>query len=153
MKKNVAAAVMSVSSTEAFPMVGLALQLEVPTVAASICGPKVGEECRNSDLYDWLEAVAASIHLKALAANYMQVEAPVDYREILKRNPQALAPFCRGWRRREQEEDAAGGDGRSEPWIRSRAGDINQQRAAGSSSSTPLLHSAHMTNPTKHRGD
>jgi hypothetical protein len=30
----------SVSSMEAFPMVGLALQLEVPTTAASILGPQ-----------------------------------------------------------------------------------------------------------------
>jgi hypothetical protein len=37
--KKVIAAVVSVSSTEAFPMVGLALQLEVPmVVAASIRG-------------------------------------------------------------------------------------------------------------------
>jgi hypothetical protein len=36
----------SVSSMEAFPMVGLTLQLEVPTVVmASIHGWKVGEEC------------------------------------------------------------------------------------------------------------
>jgi hypothetical protein len=45
-KKKVTAAAASVSSTEAFPMVGLALQLEVPTAAAaSILGRKVGEEC------------------------------------------------------------------------------------------------------------
>jgi hypothetical protein len=44
-KKMVAAAVASVSSTEAFPTTGLALLLEVPTVAANIHGPKVGEEC------------------------------------------------------------------------------------------------------------
>jgi hypothetical protein len=43
--KKVAAAVVSVSSMEAFPTAGLALQLEVPTVAvASIPGRKVGEE-------------------------------------------------------------------------------------------------------------
>jgi hypothetical protein len=42
-KKKVA--VTSVSSTEAFPMAGLALQLEVPTVTASIPGLKVKEEC------------------------------------------------------------------------------------------------------------
>jgi hypothetical protein len=35
----------SVSSTKAFPTVGLALQLEVPTTVASIPGLKVGEEC------------------------------------------------------------------------------------------------------------
>jgi hypothetical protein len=45
-KKNVTAVVASVSSTEAFPMVGLALQPEVPmAVAASIHSRKVGEEC------------------------------------------------------------------------------------------------------------
>jgi hypothetical protein len=44
-KKKVDAAAASVTSTEAFPMVGLAQQLEVPMVAASIPGPKVGEEC------------------------------------------------------------------------------------------------------------
>jgi hypothetical protein len=42
-KKKVAATL--VSSTEAFPMAGLALQLEVPTVMASIPGLKVKEEC------------------------------------------------------------------------------------------------------------
>jgi hypothetical protein len=44
-KKKVIVAVASVSSTEAFPMAGLALQLEVPTAAAtaSILGQKVGE--------------------------------------------------------------------------------------------------------------
>jgi hypothetical protein len=41
-KKKVTMAVMSVSSTEAFPTAGLALQLEVPTVAAGIPSPKVG---------------------------------------------------------------------------------------------------------------
>jgi hypothetical protein len=42
-KKKVAATTMSVSSTEAFLTVGLALQLEVPTAAvASIHGRKVG---------------------------------------------------------------------------------------------------------------
>jgi hypothetical protein len=45
-KKKVVAVVALVSSTEAFPIVGLALQLEVPTaVVASILGRKVGEEC------------------------------------------------------------------------------------------------------------
>jgi hypothetical protein len=44
-KKKVIVAAASVSSTEAFPMTGLALQLEVPTTAmtASILGQKVGE--------------------------------------------------------------------------------------------------------------
>jgi hypothetical protein len=45
-KKNVVAAVVLVSSMEAFPTAGLSLQLEVPTVAtASIHGRKVGKEC------------------------------------------------------------------------------------------------------------
>jgi hypothetical protein len=45
-KKKVTVDAASVSSLEAFPTVGLALQLEVPTVAAAnICGRKVGEEC------------------------------------------------------------------------------------------------------------
>jgi hypothetical protein len=42
-KKKVIA--MSVSSTEAFPTVGLALLVEVPTALATIPGPMVGEEC------------------------------------------------------------------------------------------------------------
>jgi hypothetical protein len=42
LKKKVDVAAMSVSSTEAFPMVGLALQLEVPMAAISILGRKVG---------------------------------------------------------------------------------------------------------------
>jgi hypothetical protein len=63
-KKKVIAVAVSVSSMEAFPMVGLALQLEVPTaVVANIRGQKVGEECWNFGLDGWLEAVAASIHL------------------------------------------------------------------------------------------
>jgi hypothetical protein len=65
-KKKVDAA--SVSSMEAFPMVGLALQVEVPTAVASIPGPKVGEECWNSGLDARLEMVAANIHLEAVAA-------------------------------------------------------------------------------------
>jgi hypothetical protein len=68
-KKKVTAA--SVSSTEAFSTVGLALQLEVPTAAAtSIRGRKVGEECRNSGLDGWLEVVAASIHLRGGGGQY-----------------------------------------------------------------------------------
>jgi hypothetical protein len=74
-KKKVATAVVSVSSTDAFPTVGLALQLEVPTaVAASIHGWKVGYECWNSGLDGRLEAVVASIHLKVVAAsNHLEV--------------------------------------------------------------------------------
>jgi hypothetical protein len=45
-KKKVVVATASVSSTEAFPMMELALQLDVPTaVAASIPDQKVEEEC------------------------------------------------------------------------------------------------------------
>jgi hypothetical protein len=52
-KKKVTAAAVLVSSTEAFPTAGLALQLEVPiAAAASIRGQKVGEECWNSGLDD-----------------------------------------------------------------------------------------------------
>jgi hypothetical protein len=44
-KKKVDAAVALVSSTEAFPMAGLALELEVPTAAAaSIPGRQLREE-------------------------------------------------------------------------------------------------------------
>jgi hypothetical protein len=43
-KKKVATAAVSVSSMEAFPIAGLALQLEVPMVVASIPGPKVEDE-------------------------------------------------------------------------------------------------------------
>jgi hypothetical protein len=68
-KKKVVATAASVSSTEAFPTAGLALQLEVPTMVASIPGPKVGEECWNSDLDSRLKAVAASIHLEAVMAS------------------------------------------------------------------------------------
>jgi hypothetical protein len=69
-KKKVVVATASVSSTEALPMAGLALQLEVPTVAAAnICDRKVGEECWNSGLDDRLGAVVASIYLKAVAAS------------------------------------------------------------------------------------
>jgi hypothetical protein len=69
-KKEVTAAAVSVSSTEAFPMIGLALQLEAPTaMAASIHGQKEREECWNSGLDGRLEAVVVSIHLKAVAAS------------------------------------------------------------------------------------
>ena len=64
-KKKVVAA--SVLSTEAFPTAGLALWLELPTVATSIPGPKVGEDCWNSSLDAHLEVVAASIQLEMMA--------------------------------------------------------------------------------------
>jgi hypothetical protein len=63
-KKKVATT--SVSSTEAFPMMGLALQLEVPMAELSILGPIVREECWNSGLDAQLEVVAASIQLEAV---------------------------------------------------------------------------------------
>jgi hypothetical protein len=67
-KKKIVA--VSVSSTEAFPTMGLALQLEVLTVAAaSILSRKVGEECWNSGLDGRLEAVVDNIHLVAVAAS------------------------------------------------------------------------------------
>jgi hypothetical protein len=63
-------------STEAFPTVGLTIQLEVPTVAANIPSPKLGEECCKSGLDARLEAVTASIHLEAMATR-IQLEAAV----------------------------------------------------------------------------
>jgi hypothetical protein len=76
-KKKVIAATASVPSTEAFPTAGLALQLEVPTVAvASILGQKVGEEYWNSGLDGQVETVVANIHLKVVAAS-IQLEAAV----------------------------------------------------------------------------
>jgi hypothetical protein len=75
-KKKVVAAEASVSSTEAFPTVGLALQLEVPTVVmVNIPGQKVGEECWSSGLDGQLESVVASIHLKAVVASIQLEEA------------------------------------------------------------------------------
>jgi hypothetical protein len=83
-KKKVVVAVASVSSTEAFPMAGLALQLEVPTAAAAnIHGRKVGEECWNSDLDGRLEVVVASIDLKAVAAN-IHLEAVTATSEVVR---------------------------------------------------------------------
>jgi hypothetical protein len=73
-KKKVAAATASVLSTEAFPMVVLALQLKVPMVVASIPSPKVGEECWNSGLDTRLKAVTASIHLEEVAATSESVQ-------------------------------------------------------------------------------
>jgi hypothetical protein len=89
-KKKVAAAVALVSSKEAFPMVGLALQLEVPTVAASISGPKVGEECWNSGLDSRLEAVAANIQLEAAV---VATSKYVRLRETLYKASQVLDPY------------------------------------------------------------
>jgi hypothetical protein len=60
-KKKMAVIAALVSSTKAFPMAGLALQLKMPTVATRIAGPKVGDECWNSGLDGRLEVVAESI--------------------------------------------------------------------------------------------
>jgi hypothetical protein len=80
-KKKVTAAAASVSSTKAFPTMGLALQLEVPAAAAaSIYGQKVGEECWNSGLDGRLEAVTVTIHLKAVVAG-IHLEAVVTMSE------------------------------------------------------------------------
>jgi hypothetical protein len=98
-KKKVVAAVASVSSTEAFPTVGLALQLEVPTAAAaSICGWKVGEECWNSSLDGRLEAVAASIQLNAVVASiHLEAAAATSEatwpRETLPTTSQVVGPY------------------------------------------------------------
>jgi hypothetical protein len=62
-KKKVAAAAASVSSTKAFPTAELALQLEVPIEATSILGLEVGEEYWNSSLNGRLEMVVACIKL------------------------------------------------------------------------------------------
>jgi hypothetical protein len=76
-KKKVTTAAASMSSMEAFPTVGLALQLEVPmVVVASIPSRKVGEECWNSGLNSQLEVVAASIQVEAMVAS-IQLEATV----------------------------------------------------------------------------
>jgi hypothetical protein len=59
-KKKVTVA--SRSSSEAFPMAGLPLQLEVPKIAVtSVPSLKVGEEWWNSGLDGRLEAVPANI--------------------------------------------------------------------------------------------
>jgi hypothetical protein len=86
-KKKVIVAMVSVSSTEAFLMAGLALQLHVLTVAASIPGPKVGEKCKNSDLDGWLGAVLASIQLEAVVAATSKV---VQLRETLPTTSRVL---------------------------------------------------------------
>jgi hypothetical protein len=67
---------MSVSSMKAFPTVRLALQVDVPMATAIISDLRVGEECWNSSLNAWLEAVVASIHLEAVAAS-IQLEVAV----------------------------------------------------------------------------
>jgi ribosome-binding ATPase YchF (GTP1/OBG family) len=99
-KKKVIAAAALVSSTEAFSTVGLALQLEVPTVAAAnIPDQKVGEECWNSDLDGRLETIATSVHLKVVAA-CIHLEAEVAttseatrLRETLPTTSQVFGPY------------------------------------------------------------
>jgi hypothetical protein len=96
-KKKVVVA--SVPSMEAFPTVGLALQLEVPTVVTSIPSRKVEEEYWNSGLDGMLEVVAASIHLGVVAAS-IQLEAVVSATskavrlwETLPMTPRVLDPY------------------------------------------------------------
>jgi hypothetical protein len=89
--KKVIAAAASVSSTEAFPMAGLALQLEVPTVvAASIPGRKVGEEYWNFVLDGQLETVAASIQLEAVVASTLEA---AQLRETLPTTSRVLGLY------------------------------------------------------------
>jgi hypothetical protein len=88
-KKKVIVVAASVSSTEAFPTAGLALQLEVPMMAtASIHGRKVGEERWNSGLDDRLEVAAASIHLKAVVASiHLEAAATTSEAARLRETP------------------------------------------------------------------
>jgi hypothetical protein len=83
-KKKVVAATTLVSSMEAFPTTRLALQLEVPMAAANILRWKVGEECWNSGLDGQLEAVATSIHLKAVVASIQQEVAVAATSEAIR---------------------------------------------------------------------
>jgi hypothetical protein len=53
---------------EAFPTMGLALQLKVHMVMASIPGPKVEDECWNSGLDARLVEVAARIQQEVAVA-------------------------------------------------------------------------------------
>jgi hypothetical protein len=83
-KKNVTTAMASVSSMEAFPTVGLALQLEVPMAAAAILRSWKVEECWNSGLDGRLETMAASIHLKAVVASMHPEAATVATSEAAR---------------------------------------------------------------------
>jgi hypothetical protein len=83
-KKKVVAATTLVSSMEAFPTTGLALQLEVPMAAANILHWNVGEECWNSGLDGQLEAVATSFHLKAVVASIQQEAAVAATSEAIR---------------------------------------------------------------------
>jgi hypothetical protein len=90
-KKKGVAARMAGPSTEAFPTVGLALQLEVPmVVVASILGRKVGGECWNSGLDGRPEVVAASIQLEAEVAATSEAAL---LRETLPKASGVLRPY------------------------------------------------------------
>lgn len=92
-----------------------------------------GTYMEESNRADWSKEILAWTNQPT---NRMeQRDTEISYPEILKRNPQVVAPLCPGWRR-EQEE--ACDDGSSEPWSVSRAGDINQQLAR-CVRATPLL--------------
>jgi hypothetical protein len=58
-------------------MVGLALQVELPMVAASIPSPKVGEECCNSGPDARLEVMVTNIHLEVMVTSIQLQEAVV----------------------------------------------------------------------------
>jgi hypothetical protein len=89
-KKKTAIAVASMSSNEAFPTVGLALQLKVPTMVTSIPGTKVGEECYKSGLDGRVETVVASIHLEVVA---VAMSKPSWLQETLPTTSRVLAPY------------------------------------------------------------
>jgi hypothetical protein len=89
-KKKVIVAAASVSSMEAFPTVRLSRQLEVPTAAANILGPKVGEECWNSGLIDRLEVVAVSIQLEVVV---VATSKATRLRETLSMASWVLNPY------------------------------------------------------------
>jgi hypothetical protein len=96
-KKNVS--MMSVSSTEAFPTMWLALQLEMPTTADSIPDPKMGGVCWNSGPDTRLDVVASSIHLLAVLASIQLVVVVVaaskfaQLQEILPKASRVLDPY------------------------------------------------------------
>jgi hypothetical protein len=88
-KKVITAAMTSVSSKEAFPTTGLGLYLELPMVVASIPDPKVGQECLNSSLDGWQEAIVVSIHLEAVAIT----SKPTLLQETLPTVSRVLDPY------------------------------------------------------------
>ncbi len=90
-KKKIAVTMASVSSTEAFPTTGLALQLEVSMVAtSSILGRKVEDECWNSGLNGRLEAVTTSIQLEAAVAATSEA---ARLRETLPTASRVVGPY------------------------------------------------------------